>query len=1086
MFVRLLLVVSLCLPLAHASADPTAPPDGLRRNPPRSLALINVRLVPQPGELIESATIVIRDGRIVSINGDIPADATAIDLAGKTMYAGFIDAYAEAEVPDDEDLGENAHWNKNVVPQRSAATMTVDVEAHRKAGFVAAAFAPDAGIFRGELALRQTDEDAMTLATGLGIAARLTAERQSWDRPRVFPASPMGAVALARQTMYDAQWYRDAQAAVAEDATVGTVDQNDALAALQPVVNGKLPLWVRCDDELFVLRASKFGEEFDIDVVAIASGDEYRRAGLVGGTGVPLIVPVDFPKPPDVTSPAKADATDLQTLMAWDLAASNPKYLHELGMMMAWTTHGLDDPQDFLPNVRRAIARGLPKEAALRMLTSQAAAMTGVSDTLGTIEPGKFASFVLADDDLFDPEGEAKILEVWLQGERHELDAPPTGDVTGTWAVGDDTLTLTEDGGTWNDIDVANVTRTGDAVSFTVAEDDGVATVSLVLIGDTLRGTFASPDGTRRTVEATRTGDAPDEAEPDAKEAVEAAPAKTDGGTKEAADGVPTELQTGDGNPGTASAPSRDREGASDDSRTLESVPTTRPDQRSTTSPSPEGTTRPATLPGRSLTVAAPGDKAPLFEPNYPLGAYGRSATAEEGVRSLTHFTSATIWLSGEAGRTDRGTVSIYDGTIASVNDLDQGSEDAGFGPINIDPTTPVKTLDLAGKHITPGLIDAHSHIATDGGINEGTQAVTCEVRIGDFIDPDDIHLYRQLAGGVTTAQILHGSANPIGGQSEVIKFRWGQGPDAMKFDGAPEGVKWALGENVKQANWGDRFTTRYPQTRMGVQEVFEDSFRAALAYLQAQVDYEADGGMPVRRDLELDAVVEMMEGTRLIHCHSYRQDEVLATMRTLEKFGVTMKCFQHILEGYKVAPELAAHGATASAFSDWWAFKFEVYDAIPYNGSIMHDAGVVTSFNSDDAELATRLNTEAAKAVKYGGVDEVEALKFVTLNPAIQLGIDNRVGSLEPGKDADFVVWSGHPLDSTSVVEQTWIDGVKVFDRDEHVAAMKRNAEMKAALIQKVLSSGEPAAEPGENDPRPGALWPRHDEFCHDGHDHD
>ncbi len=673
-----------------------------------------------------------------------------------------------------------------------------------------------------------------------------------------------------------------------------------------------------------------------------------------------------------------------------------------------------------------------------------------------------------------------RCLEVWVEGDRLELDAAPSSDVTGKWAIGGKTLTLTDDGGTWGDTELANIDRAGDAVSFTVADEGGVSTVSLVLIDEALRGTVALPDGSRQTVTAQRTGDAEatEASEPDV---VEAAPAVDDASAKEAADGVPTELQTGDGEPGTAtpgetakpedtseSPASPDREGG-----VLERTPTTRP----TTS-----TTQPTTT---SLTVGARPDEAPLFEVNYPLGAYGLqesevgvNAATESGGDADFQFAGFTVWTNGPLRCSRARYDEVKDGKWLQRRPVQGGRATLAFCRNEGD-----------NLHITPGLIDAHSHIATDGGINEGTQAVTCEVRIGDFIDPDDIHLYRQLAGGVTTAQILHGSANPIGGQSQVIKFRWGQGPDALKFEDAPLGVKWALGENVKQANWGDGFNTRYPQTRMGVQEIFKDSLRAAVAYKQAKADFEAEGGMPVRTDLELEALVEMLDGDRIIHCHSYRQDEILATMRTLEKFDVVMKCFTHILEGYKVAPEMKKHGAMASAFSDWWAYKFEVYDAIPYAGSIMHDAGIVVSFNSDDAELATRLNTEAAKAVKYGGVSEVEALKFVTLNPAIQLGIDDRVGSLEPGKDADFVVWSGHPLDSTSVVEQTWVDGIKVFDRQEHQAAMQRNAEMKAALIQKVLGSGETPAKPGENDPRPGTLWPRHDLYCHDhghvGHDH-
>jgi N-acetylglucosamine-6-phosphate deacetylase len=363
--------------------------------------------------------------------------------------------------------------------------------------------------------------------------------------------------------------------------------------------------------------------------------------------------------------------------------------------------------------------------------------------------------------------------------------------------------------------------------------------------------------------------------------------------------------------------------------------------------------------------------------------------------------------------------------------------------------------VDLRGRHITPGIIDCHSHMATDGGVNESTQAVTCEVRIGDFVDCDDISIYRQLAGGVTTSNILHGSANPIGGQNQVIKLRWGSTGEKMKFSEAPTGVKFALGENVKQSNWGDEYTTRYPQTRMGVQQIFRDSFQAAQEYAVRMDAWQKDHrGLPPRRDLELDALREIVEGNRWIHCHSYRQDEILALIRVLNEYKITIGTFQHILEGYKVADEMARHGAMGSAFSDWWAYKFEVYDAIPYNGAMMHKAGVVVSFNSDDAELATRLNQEAAKAVKYGGIPPAEALKFVTLNPAKQLRIDQHVGSLESGKHADFAVWNGPPLSNFTRCEQTWIDGALYFDRGEDEAHRQRIAEMRNTLIQKILTT--------------------------------
>jgi N-acetylglucosamine-6-phosphate deacetylase len=337
----------------------------------------------------------------------------------------------------------------------------------------------------------------------------------------------------------------------------------------------------------------------------------------------------------------------------------------------------------------------------------------------------------------------------------------------------------------------------------------------------------------------------------------------------------------------------------------------------------------------------------------------------------------------------------------------------------------------------------------------------------------------------VTSSNILHGSANPIGGQDQVLKFRWGStDPEELKFENAPQGIKFALGENVKQSNWGESANGRYPQTRMGVEQIVRDEFNAARDYKAKWEQWNAKHeGIPPRKDLELDAISEILDGKRLIHCHSYRQDEILALLRTCEDFGVRIATLQHILEGYKIADAMAKHGAMASTFSDWWAYKFEVYDAIPYNGALMHDVGLVVSFNSDDAEMARRLNLEAGKAVKYGGVSPEEALKFVTINPARQLHIDNRVGSLEVGKDADLVVWSGSPLSTLGHVEQTWIDGRKYFDREEDAKMRKENRAMRQALVQRILASGESPAGPDENAETQRVLWPDEDEFC--GHSH-
>ncbi|MEZ5301422.1 MAG: amidohydrolase family protein [Verrucomicrobiales bacterium] len=321
-----------------------------------------------------------------------------------------------------------------------------------------------------------------------------------------------------------------------------------------------------------------------------------------------------------------------------------------------------------------------------------------------------------------------------------------------------------------------------------------------------------------------------------------------------------------------------------------------------------------------------------------------------------------------------------------------------------------------------------------------------------------------------------------MGGQNQVIKLRWGSDAEGLKFEGAKPGVKFALGENVKQSNWGEDATSRYPQTRMGVEEIMRDTFAAAREY-EADRDGAKGSGAPFRRDLRLEAAGEILRGDRIVHIHSYRQDEIFMFARLAKELGFTVGTFQHILEGYKVADELAAIGAGGSSFSDWWAYKFEVYDAIPYNGPLMHRAGVVVSFNSDDNELATRLNTEAAKAVKYGGLRDEEALKFVTLNPAKQLRIDARVGSLEPGKDADLVLWSAHPLSSFARAEQTWIDGRRYFSAEEDRQLRESNAQERERLIAKALperikalkKKGDQAGEDKDDagDKKPG-LWRR------------
>jgi len=341
---------------------------------------------------------------------------------------------------------------------------------------------------------------------------------------------------------------------------------------------------------------------------------------------------------------------------------------------------------------------------------------------------------------------------------------------------------------------------------------------------------------------------------------------------------------------------------------------------------------------------------------------------------------------------------------------------------------------------------------------------------VADVIDATDINIYRELAGGLTAANLLHGSANTIGGQNQVIKLRWGQDAESLKFKEAAPGIKFALGENVKQSNWGDGNNTRYPQTRMGVEQLLRDAFQAAREYDARWAEWKRNpkGSEQPRRDLQLDTLVELLQRKREIHIHSYRADEILMFTKIAKEFGLKVAAFQHVLEGYKVAKEIAAIGAGSSTFSDWWAYKMEVVDAIPYNGAMMQNVGVSTSFNSDSNELARRLNTEAAKAVRYGGLSETEALKFVTINPARQLGVGDRVGSLEVGKDADFVLWSGNPLATTSRAEQTWIEGRPYFSRSEDARLREQQRAERERLLAKAVTARLAAG--GSAGGRPGA----------------
>jgi len=416
---------------------------------------------------------------------------------------------------------------------------------------------------------------------------------------------------------------------------------------------------------------------------------------------------------------------------------------------------------------------------------------------------------------------------------------------------------------------------------------------------------------------------------------------------------------------------------------------------------------------------------------------------------SVILIQNATV-LTVSHGTIGHGSILIKDGKIVEVGQSIKAPKDA-------------QIIDAAGQFVMPGIIDCHSHIAVDGSVNEGSVSVSSMANIAEVIDSDDIDIYRDLAGGVTTANILHGSANAIGGQTEVIKLRWGQPAAKLLFEGALPGIKFALGENPKRSNFSlPGQPKRYPATRMGVEETIRGAFTEARDYKKTWDDYHKRVSaveknlIPPRRDLKLDPLVEVLEGKRYVHSHCYREDEILMLLRVAKEFGFKIRTFQHVLEGYKVADELAAAGVGASTFSDWWAYKVEAYDAIPYNAALMTRRGVNVSINSDDAEEATHLNQEAAKSMKFGGLSHEEALKLVTLNPAMQLGIDKRVGSIDVGKDADLVIYNHDPLSAYAVVQKTLIDGRVYFDRQRDIAQRSEREKEKKALIEKEMKSAE------------------------------
>jgi imidazolonepropionase-like amidohydrolase len=779
----------------------------------------------------------------------------------------------------------------------------------------------------------------------------------------------MGTIALIKQTFMDTDWYMRAWGAYEDSGRAFLPPEtSEALAALADAVQGNQPIVFETGSEEEYLRAYKLAAEYGVDAWYRGSGEEYRIIDVLRGRTDPLIIPLSFPDAPDVDDPESALNASLADLRDWYLAPTSPAQLADAGIRFAITSGGLSSLNEFLPNLRIAVARGLSTSDALAAITTTPAALLGLENTHGTIEEGRVANLVVSEGDLFTEE--ATVRDVWVRGQAYEVTRPPEIDPRGTWLI--------------------------------TSDDEWGFEAELRLEGplNRLRGSIdiAGPDGASIDLASA--------------EVV----AET-GRIKVRFDGEDL------GYEGVALLAGSVR---GEEFYGWTSLPNgANPSFRGSRTEAFEGATR------GTVAMNVPEIDLPFIR---PMMEYGRTAIPEQPAAVVVR--NATVWSQGPLGQMENADLLIQAGKIVAVGpDLD-----APRGAIEIDAT---------GKHVTPGLIDPHIHSGVSS-VNESGFAIVPEVQMGDVVTHNNIWMYRQLAGGLTTAHIKHGSANPIGGENVFVKMRWGSLPDDLKLEGAPRTVKFALGENPK------RRQGRYPDTRMGTQEIIRDHFLAARDYEREWQRWEANGeGIPPRRDLRMEAILDILNQELLISSHGYRADEFLALVRLAEEFGFRVQTLQHGVEAYKIAPELAASGVAAVVWSDWGGFKLEAYDATVYNARILIEAGVVTSLHSDDSEIASRMNWEAGKLLRTGLTPE-QALSTVTNGSAKAVAIDARVGSLEAGKDGDFVIWSGNPLSQFTRAEQTWVDGRRYFSLEEDAAMRVQIDRERTQLIQAILSVGE------------------------------
>jgi imidazolonepropionase-like amidohydrolase len=739
-----------------------------------------------------------------------------------------------------------------------------------------------------------------------------------------------------------------------------------------------------------------------VQYIIKAGQNEYQRIKEMKATNATFILPLNYPQAQDVEDPNDARFVALNDMKHWELAPTNAAAFEKAGIPFCLTTADLRSVTTFWSSLRKAMEYGLSENKVMEALTKTPAITLGVYDKVGSLDAGKLGNFLITNGPLFNEK--TIILQNWVQGIKYNV-KEDAASAAGTYALSVNTPSGTEK----YTLDVKSVS------SVTLYAKDTLNS-KFTFDGKQVKISFAPMP--RRQRPAITPGQTPDTTRKPGSGGFPGA-----GGF--ARGGGPTDQTL----PVTATRLSGISNGTEWNGIGTDSL-------------------------GNSLTWTATLVKLAEVKPDsvkkkempvvgkvvYPFEPFGWSDEEKPKQENIL-IKNATVWTNEKEGVLQNTDVLIKEGKISAVGK-------------NLTDAT-ARVIDGTGKHVTAGIIDEHSHIAA-ASINEGAQSVTAEVRIADNLNPDDVNIYRQLSGGVTSSHILHGSANVIGGQTQLIKLRWGANDEDLKFKGWPGQIKFALGENVKRSNFQiPGGNNRYPDTRMGVEQVLEDAFTRAKDYQKEWKtfnDAKDKKGLNIpRRDLELEALVEILEKKRFITCHSYVQSEINMAMEVGNKMGYTVNTFTHILEGYKVADKMLKHGSYVSTFSDWWAYKMEVEDAIPYNAAIMQKVGLTVAINSDDAEMARRLNQEAGKIVKYGGVTEEEALKMVTLNPAKMLHVDNKIGSLKVGKDGDVVLWSDNPLSIYAKSLYTIVDGTVYFDRKKDEQMQKEVDAERLRLVRKM-----------------------------------